>query len=969
MQAVDIGTSLDPDPAQLAVLEHGRGPQLVTGAPGTGKTWVLRERFARLIEDGADPERVGLVVRSKHARVTARRALLDRLSRPLPGMRVMTVQGLAHHVMSERFEALGYRRPPDVLAALDHLARVRDLLAGEDSADWPSYGSMVRLQGFADEVRQFLIRAQEALLAPEDVLDRARGAGLSGFVDVARFYRRYLDVLHEQDQVDFAGLVNQAAEAVGHGAHPFDHLLVDDYQDATFAEERLVIGAAGRSLTVAGHPGSHIFSFQGTTDRPIARFTHLLPVAAHVELATGHRSPAGPRYEAWAGSHASEEYAAAARELRRIHVQEHVPWDDLAVVVRRDDERVGGLLRALDDGGVPRTRAEGGLALLSEPATRPFVLAFKWLARPGERDGNVESILASDLARLSPASARSLIRAARAAGEPPAEALRRTDGLTPDEAVELAALGTALAKAGEVAGRSVLDAFKVLWDGLPYARRLVEAADATARARRDLDAILAFSEAVSRAGDRSDASVGAFLEILEGGAEAPGLAESQGSDDGEAVRILTAHGSAGLEFDSVIVVGATEGNFPSLARPEPMFDLAALQGPLSQSERNQLRLQDERRLFDVVASRARRRVVFTASDPYGEESVLAARSRFVPRLGVRWSGLPGGPVDEPLSRADAGALWRRMLADPHRARPLRLAAISALLELGDRPGRWWFQRDWTGTDRPLHETIRVSYSKLSTLENCALQYVLSEELGLEGQAGYYAWVGHLVHSIVEECENGGIERTEAALVQAAEDRWSQKEFPSFAVSEAFRRLVTRLMLPAWLAAYGETKALAGEIGFEFEFDGATVTGKIDRVSRAGKDGCQITDYKTGKSRSAPPSEENLQLGIYYLAITRAPELADLGPVRQVELAFLREKNIEGTMKRVLLGMNSSAQKEFGEKMADRLSGLIGEIKQLYRTETYRPSPQAECRYCDFKSLCPLWPEGRDLFSRSVKVGT
>ena len=95
MQAVGIGTALDPDAAQLDVLEHGRGPLLVTGAPGTGKTWVLRERFARLIEGGADPERVGLVVRSKHARVAARRSLLDRLSRPLPGRKVMTVHGLA----------------------------------------------------------------------------------------------------------------------------------------------------------------------------------------------------------------------------------------------------------------------------------------------------------------------------------------------------------------------------------------------------------------------------------------------------------------------------------------------------------------------------------------------------------------------------------------------------------------------------------------------------------------------------------------------------------------------------------------------------------------------------------------------------------------------------------------------------------------------------------------------------------
>jgi CRISPR/Cas system-associated exonuclease Cas4 (RecB family) len=45
-------------------------------------------------------------------------------------------------------------------------------------------------------------------------------------------------------------------------------------------------------------------------------------------------------------------------------------------------------------------------------------------------------------------------------------------------------------------------------------------------------------------------------------------------------------------------------------------------------------------------------------------------------------------------------------------------------------------------------------------------------------------------------------------------------------------------------------------------------------------------------------------------------------------------------------------------MRERLSSLVARIRRLNETDVYRPNPSANCRFCDFKTLCPLWPEGR-----------
>jgi superfamily I DNA/RNA helicase len=949
-----VTSSFLPDAAQREVLRHRSGPLLVVGGFGTGKTALLRERFLSLIADGADPDRVALVVASRRARDEGRRDLLTRLPGSVPSLRVSTVHGLAYQVMSARYHDLQYDSPPTILSAAEQFARVQELLSGEDPGRWPAFGGLLALRGFADEIRQLVLRCQEALVRPDDIEVVAARRGWGGWAELAGFLRRYLEVLDAEGAVDFAGLVEQAAVAAAAGEPMFDHVLVDDYQDATFAAERLLASLRPATLVVAGNPDAHLFSFQGTTDVPLHRFEERFAPPRRVDLETNHR--AGElTVRAWFAPHTSEEHAGVARELRRVHVEDGVPWRELAVVVRRQSAHLGGLLRALDDAGVPRHVPERGLALSAEPATVPFALGLRWVARPPERDVLVEPVLVSELGGLSPATARSVLRRVRAAGLPPHQALTTADGLSEAERHRLGALADALRRA-EAASPSVIDAFRALWESLPYARELVARAEGSPVARRDLDAVLALSRAVERSGGSADSSVAAFVDLLEAGEGGPGAA-GLGEPGADAVQVLTAHGIAGMEFDTVAAVGVVEGDFPSLTRPEPMFDLAVLEGETTRSERMRRRLADERRLFLSVLGRARRSLLLTASEPHGQEE--GGRSRFVEELGVPWVPMPSAAAD-PVSVGEAAAAWRRALADAGAAKADRLAALDGLLALGDDPGRWWFRREWTSTGRPLHETLRLSFSRLDHLENCELQFVLGEELGLSKRGGYQAWVGKLVHELVDRCEGGEIERSLDALVAALEAEWQDAPFPSKAVSAAFRKMAIERMLPNWFHSFGELPAEGAEVAFEFEFDDATISGRIDRIGPHDR-GFRITDFKTGNPDKAPKAAESLQLGIYYLGVSLAPELERFRPVRAVDLSFLRGHWKSGETVVHAWPVSPAGEEEYQARIRERLSGLIARIRELDELGTYRPNPAADCYFCDFKPLCPLFPEGRPLF--------
>ena len=178
------------------------------------------------------------------------------------------------------------------------------------------------------------------------------------------------------------------------------------------------------------------------------------------------------------------------------------------------------------------------------------------------------------------------------------------------------------------------------------------------------------------------------------------------------------------------------------------------------------------------------------------------------------------------------------------------------------------------------------------------------------------------------------------------------------MSAAHRKLVDERMFRNWWFEYGEEASLGNEVRFEFEFEGATIVGEIDRIGPMPEGGTRITDYKTGNADNAPKAEESLQLGIYYLAVKESDDLQPTGPCARWSCAYLKGdwKGDTGWSSR-RGGSTRTTRSEYQATVRESLAGLIALKRELNDTEVYRPNPTANCFWCDFKSLCPLFPEG------------
>ena len=689
--------------------------------------------------------------------------------------------------------------------------------------------------------------------------------------------------------------------------------------------------------------------------------------------------------------------------LRRAHLEEGVAWSDMAVLVRSGRSSIPGLRRSLTAAGVPVEVASDETPLVREPAVLPLLGALgvvldAEVEDPTDEDhvtaDRAEALLTSPLGGLDATDVRALTRDLRRRDptSTPRALVRaavldpdRTAGLPGDAARRAHRLArlVARARAGLEAGAVVEEVLWTLWDGCDWGERLRRATRAGGQAarlaHRDLDAVCALFETAARVEEQKGrTSVGAFLATLRA-QEIPADTLADRGVRGDAVRLLTAHRSKGLEWRLVVVAHVQEGAWPDLRRRDSLLgaDRIGRDGVVPPLTRAAL-LAEERRLFYVACTRPRQRLVVTAvasPDDDGEQP-----SRFLDELGRPVQHRAGRPR-RPLSMAGLVAELRRTVADAGEPEALREAAARRLHRLATTqvrgralapaadPATWWGMRAPSRSLTPVRPTDRplvVSASTLEGLLTCPAQWFLQREAGGSEVSSAQQGFGTVVHALAERVASGDLvaEDVDTHLMPLVDQVWDRMAFRTpwsggrerAAVRDALARFL------AWHTRPGARTVVATEGRLSAEVtlpDGTAVRlhGYADRLELDEDGRVVVVDLKTGKyPPTGPQIAAHPQLGIYQLAVDHgAADEAAGRPVTAggAELVQLRHPAAGGGE-----GPKVQAQEPGPPGAADRpvLRQLAAAVAAL-REEEFVARPGPHCQRCSFVALCPTQNSG------------
>ena len=297
---------------QYRVVTEGDGPCLVLAGAGSGKTRAVTYRVAYLLERGVAPERILLLTFTNKAademlrRVASLRgpmAIGPKQSNEIAsspsaprndttGIWGGTFHSIGYRILRQYAERLGYRRDFSILDASDSKDLVKICMKEEGAGDTKSFPGPGTVHG----IISFAVNAQISIAEVLDWKYPQHEKYSEQFQLIADRYeqkKRTAQVMDFDDLLlNVVRLFTQHADIRARYAEQFQYVLVDEYQDTNALQSRLVdmMSAKHRNVLVVGDDAQSIYSFRAADIQNILSFEKRYPDAKIFKLETNYRS-------------------------------------------------------------------------------------------------------------------------------------------------------------------------------------------------------------------------------------------------------------------------------------------------------------------------------------------------------------------------------------------------------------------------------------------------------------------------------------------------------------------------------------------------------------------------------------------------------------------------------------------------------------------------------------------------------
>jgi DNA helicase-2/ATP-dependent DNA helicase PcrA len=588
-------------------------------------------------------------------------------------------------------------------------------------------------------------------------------------------------------------------------------------------------------------------------------------------------------------------------------------YGDVAILVRSNDD-ADPFLRSLNLRGIPWTFS-GNAGLYGRPEVRLLLAFLRVVAHPDD-SVSVHYLASSALYQVP------IVDLTRCATHADRKHRWLFDVLR--EAPDIPELAAELSEEARIAIRHlVADVVRYMELGreMPTGELLYQflvdsgwlARMSTAASARDEAEVQNVSRFFRRIQDASRAlrydNVREFVKhidaLIEAG-EDPAVAEAD--VETPAVRVLTVHKAKGLEFPVVFLVHLVQGKFPVQKRRDALEVPGELIKDLLPT--GDFHLQEERRLFYVGMTRARRELYLTSARDYG-----GTRERKVSQFVLEALSLP----------KDAARPFRgKPVEEIERFAPPAAPEDDEAVPLGE------------------DEELLLSHKQVDDYQTCPLKYRYVHLLRVPILRHHTVVYGSTIHAVVEfylKRRSEGNYTSLEDLLAEYDKKWMNQGFLTWEHQAARKAAGREALTRFWHHEEAEgTKPTHVEKDFAFSIGRNRVRGRFDRVDEDLL-GAVIIDYKTSEVTKQKDADrrvaENLQLKIYALAWR---EMTGRLPER-VELRFI-ESNV--------VGRRTPTDEDVQEAIAAVTTAANG-----IRARRFGATPSfSACRYCAYSQTCP-----------------